>query len=98
MNKKEYADYQERVALYLKGLEAVSTGANEKCPECEGQGSDPWFSWRPCEICGQEAGNREPWHALSDGELVHGSCCEDCIYYLAFGQLDDTTMMQIEKE
>lgn len=105
MTKQEYADYEERVATYLKGCEAVSTGP---CPGCEGCADcqkengeyheDPWFSWQPCEICHGLAGDRHSWHCIIDGEITHGSCCTDCYYYIEYGQLDDMTMLDINKQ
>jgi len=106
MTKREYAAYVERVEFYLKGLEFVSTGPCPGCEECaeffpDGQDGEsvcePWFSWSPCEICNRPlGGNREPWHGVLDGEIVHGSCCVDCVYFLNYGQLDDMTMDEIE--
>ncbi len=108
MTKQEYADYQETVATYLKGCDAVSTGPCRDCEECretygitedgdEEYCTEPYFSWRPCEICKSRfGGNREEWHCIIDGKIVHGSCCEDCAYYLNYGRLDDTTMLDIE--
>ncbi len=118
MTREEYEEYQETVARYMKGLEAVSTGPCPGCEEC-GLGEEPTdheydcageagFSWSPCEICGSSlGGNRSPWHALipatnqpgcvhEHGKMVHGTCCEDCTYYLNYGQLDDTTMADME--
>ena len=97
--------YTDRVAHYLEGLEAVSTGICGGCPECardfgftdltafedavsDGQvEGEPSFSSRPCEICGSRlGGNREPWHAILDGDLLHfDSACVDCVLYLANG-------------
>jgi hypothetical protein len=110
MTKQEYTEYQERVAHYLTGLEGVSTGPCPGCSECdlpadaEDYASEPFFSWTPCEICNRtEGGNREPWHAVNpeghapgEGEILHGTCCEDCVYYLNYGRLDDTTMQAVE--
>lgn len=61
--------------------------------------NEPHFSWSPCEICDSPlGGDRHPWHARTkDGKLVHGTCCSDCMYYLNFGKLDDTTMMEMEE-
>lgn len=110
MTKQEYAEYQERVATFLQRVEHVSTGPCSGCADCQreydledGQDMDdvpaePWFSWRPCEVCGDRfGGNREHYHGIVDKEIVHGSCCEDCVYYLNYGRLDDTTMLSIER-
>ena len=99
MTKQEYADYQERVARYLGTLEHVSTGPCPGCPECgDDQLGEPWFTWSACEICGGLPGNRVYWHGIDPDSkaVLHGSCCEDCQYYLEYGRLDDTTMASIE--
>ncbi len=103
MTKQEYTEYEEHVRDYLKGVEHVSTGPCPGCEQCgipedaEEYSEEPWFSWSPCEICGTgPGGNREFWHGIIDGKIVHGSCCEDCVYYLNYGRLDDTTMDEIE--
>lgn len=93
MNKQQYAEYESRVEKYLNGIEHISTGP---CPG-EEYSEEPWFSWSPCEVCGSSlGGNRESWHGVVDGSIIHGTCCEDCAYYLNYGRLDDTTMMEIE--
>lgn len=105
MTKQQYTEYQDRVAAYLTGVEAVSTGPCPGCDECSeclrpnGEyHEDPWFSWQPCEICHGLAGDRESWHGIVDGKIVHGSCCTDCVYYLNYGQLDDMQMHEIDAE
>ena len=87
--------YETRVARYLEGLTWVSTGASPGCAECgledcdemEGDAyecaGEPSFSWSPCEVCDSTlGGDRHPWHAMSDGQLVHGTCCTNCLMYL----------------
>jgi hypothetical protein len=69
------------------------------CP-IHGQMQEPWFSWRPCECCGTRlGGNRE--HATgynpTTKEIQEYDVCMDCIYYAEYGQLDDQTMLDIEK-
>lgn len=102
MTKKEYADYEERVKHYLEGVEHVSTGPCPGCKECDvpedadEYHEEAWFSSHPCEICKGLAGDRVSWHGIIDGKIVHGSCCTDCMYYLEYGRLDDTTMDEME--
>jgi len=142
MTKAEYAAYVERVETYLKGLEAVSTGATRGCEECcsdfgvrfgehdpeecgcdylgngswdcghvDGEDEEPLndeggFSWSPCEVCDSSlGGNRYTWHAIipkdgdvKGGTMVHGTCCEDCVYFINYGKLDDSTMWDIEHD
>ena len=75
---------------------------DEACSACEGEGvirEDPWFSWRPCECCGSYlGGNREHLNAMHKptGKAVQYVICIDCVYYLEYGKLDDTTMLRVE--
>jgi hypothetical protein len=91
--QKEYVD---RVNRYLSGTEAVSVGPCPGCEECadclreNGEyHEDPWFSWQPCEICGELAGDRQSWHGIIDGHIVHSSCCTDCVLYIANGDVPE---------
>lgn len=109
MTKQQYSKYEAAVDHNLKGLHAISTGACPSCPDC-GLGEDcsdhdrelaeeSSFSWSECESCGSTlGGNRHPAHALDkENRLYHLMVCEDCLYYLNYGQLDDMTMMDMEK-
>lgn len=109
MTKQEYQQYQEAIQRNLKGIEHVSTGACPGCPECDLDkdcteeerelAEEPSFSWSPCECCGSSlGGDRHPAHGLIDGNLVHFSVCSDCLYFLNYGQLDDTSMAEMERE
>ena len=67
--------------------------------ECGDIFEEPWFSWRRCNCCGSTlGGNRETMHAVDpDGNILHvGGVCVDCVYFLEYGCLDDTTMAEIE--
>lgn len=107
MNRQEYTAYVAAFESGCKGLSAMSSGACPGCDDCglaldcsehdrelAGEGS---FSWARCEICRRaEGGTREPIHAILDGKLVHLSACVDCVYFLEYGKLDDSTMLDIE--
>ena len=110
MTKQEYARYESAVECGLRGLEFVSTGACPGCGEC-GLSDDctdhdreiagePHFSWSACECCGSGlGGDRYQAHGRdSNGDLVHFEVCVDCLYYITYGRLDDTTMMEIGSE
>lgn len=60
---------------------------------------EPYFSWYPCECCGRNLGGaREDVCTLTAlGEIWEGAVCVNCIYYIEYGQLDDQTMMEIER-
>lgn len=84
-------------------------GCDEKCPDCGADiecMNEPYFSWQSCECCGSNlGGNRyvaSAYHPKPDGSIggMGSECseyeiCEDCVYYATYGQLDDTTMMEM---
>ncbi len=95
--KAEYAEYQKSVAEFFEreGLQNLSTVSQE-----EGL-TEPYFSWRPCHCCGSHlGGNRydcNGYNATTE-EIQDGySVCEDCVYFVEYGRLDDMTMMEIAK-
>ena len=103
MTREEYERYQKAVAESLVGLTAISSGYCSGCDECslycdgDGDGDpiiEPWYSQRRCEVCGLTlAGNRYPVHGVTeDNEIVHLDACENCVYYIEYGRLNDTTM------
>ena len=50
------------------------------------------FSWQPCGICGSSlGGQRYSWHYIDEnGEICHeDDACEDCVCYLANGDLPE---------
>lgn len=106
MTKAEYEEYKDAVERGLKGLTAASSGcAHSHCSDCECDAKDgdechmgePWFSWRACEVCGSTlGGDRQAVHALdANNEMVHMNACVDCVYFIEYGCLDDTTMAEI---
>ncbi len=109
MNKQEYAEYEKSVADGLDGLTGVSTGCCPGCIECKEAGCpehddcsdpcEPWFSWRSCDVCDSPlGGDREHAHGVdknNDILHIHG-VCTDCVYYIAYGHLDDQSMLDIE--
>lgn len=109
MKLKDYEKYKAAVEHNWRGVEAVSTGSCSGCEECGLEkdcddharelAEEPSFSWSACDSCGSTlGGNRHPAHGLINGELEHFSVCDDCLYYLNYGQLDDLTMMGMEKD
>jgi hypothetical protein len=84
MTQQEYAAYQKAVANFLEreGVTELTTDP----------GSEPFFSWRPCECCGTHfGGNRESAAGYSPvtKKVYHYDICVDCVYYMAYGRLDD---------
>lgn len=93
MNKKQYADYENRVAEFFEreGLNCLT--------ELEERG-EPYFSWQPCDCCGSSlGGDRYDCNGYNPTtkEIQDGySVCTNCLYYIAYGCLDDVTMDEIE--
>lgn len=92
MNKQEYAEYEARVAEFFShGLANLSTKSD--CHE-------PFFSWHPCQCCGTHlGGNRyecDGYNEKTKEVEEYDNICEDCVYYAEYGQLDDTTMANLE--
>ena len=73
-----------------------------QCSEC---GTDyevinePSFSSSPCECCNRPLGGDrvKAMGITEDDKMYEYSICVDCQYYIEYGRLDDTTMMDIEK-
>lgn len=94
MNKQEYRAYELAVARFFdrEGIANLST--------VDGN-TEPDFSWGHCECCGSHlGGDRYDCSGFNPTtKEVQGtySVCPDCVYYAEYGQLDDTTMMEIEE-
>lgn len=92
--KEDYALYQEVVADFFKneGVTNLSIIYNEE------ESTEPYFSWQNCECCKRSlAGNRYDCNGYNPTtkEIQDYVVCEDCVYYVEYGQLDDMTMMKI---
>jgi hypothetical protein len=100
--KADYQEYEESVARFIadEGIQHLSTGTADLLAgedlDCE-QG-EPWFSWRPCQCCKSHlGGSREYLYARDrNDELVQFTICEDCVYYVNYGRLDDQTMSRVQ--
>lgn len=93
MTKRQYADYQASVAAFMhNGLTNLSSKGT----------AEPFFSWTRCQCCKRPgAGMREECNGYNTitNEIEEYDCiCEDCVYYAEYGQLDDMTMLSIEKD
>lgn len=87
MNHRQYEDYVARVGAFLADFRHE--------PTTEGE---PFFSRSPCCSCGScLAGEREEaTGVLHDGGTWTGNVCVDCVYFFAYGRLDDVTMDEVE--
>jgi len=96
MTAKQYADYEKAVADFLKRNDVKGNGPEHTEPD---PGFEGFFSWRPCGCCGSGLGGTREDYIFANGhnETFTEAICVDCVYYLAYGQLDDSTMLEIEE-
>lgn len=100
--KQDYEEYQKTIAMFIEReeLSFLSTGTNDG----EHGDIDPWFSWRPCPCCKSPLGGMREylwaWSGAKEGYTpgirVEFEICQDCVYYLEYGKLDDSTMLRVE--
>lgn len=89
-NRAEYEEYQARVREFFEneGIENLSS---------EGE---PYFSWSHCDCCHRPLGGdryKATGFNRATQEIQEYQICTDCMYYAEYGQLDDMTMMNIDK-
>lgn len=107
MNQKDYQAYEKRVAAFIadEGLSFLSTGTDELMRSDNDGGNpdqwnnrDPWFSWNKCQCCKDSSGGSRQYLFARNkaNEIVTFEICEDCVYYVEYGRLDDATMLRIE--
>ena len=93
MNKREYKQYQKAFSDFFEREKLDTFSPIE-------QESEPYFSWRPCEVCNSPlGGDRQDYHGSNceTNEIVGPySVCSDCVYYNEYGTLDDQTMLEID--
>ena len=101
MTKQEYEAYEAAVAKFFEdeGINCLSDTPNASEDGVHEYCNEPYFSWQRCSVCGRlEGGDRVDMsgynpttYETQDGYQV----CSDCQYYVAYGRLDDTTMLEI---
>lgn len=90
MTHSEYRTYEANVKAFFarEGIENLSL-------ESEDEGT---FSWRNCECCNRQLGgtryDAKGYHRATK-QVFEYVVCSDCVYYAEYGQLDDTTMMDM---
>lgn len=93
----DYRRYQEAVDRFLRD-NRVESGLYAPSKESAEYGDpQPYFSWSPCGCCERGlGGDREDYEFVRTNDRVfEAAICTDCVYYLAYGQLDDMTMLEI---
>lgn len=103
MTKTEYEAYEKSVQSFMtaEGIDDLHQISNE-CPDCGvdyGNCPEPSFSWQACDCCGSRLGG-DRYHVAgfnrTHAQILCYNVCTDCLYYSAYGQLDDQTIMDIE--
>lgn len=94
----DYAEYQERVAEFLarEQVTAISGKVDQ-----HGNTLTDEFSRTPCDVCRRPlAGSRiqASGYNPETRQVQHYEICPDCEYYLAYGKLDDMTMMDLKAD
>jgi len=93
MTRKEYSEYEAAVAEFF---------ANEGVTNLSRMDDDEsFFSWRPCDCCRTYLGGdriKANGYNPSTKEVQEYTICVDCEYYVEYGQLDDMTMLDMDKE
>ena len=92
MTKSEYIDYEAKVHAFFEreGITNLTFA-----PDAE-----EFFSWKSCECCKSSLGGirfEATGYNPSTGEIQKYEVCPDCIYYAAYGVLDDQTMLDMEE-
>ena len=80
------------------GADFDDSGACEICGETRELFSEPFVSSAECECCGDPCqGNRGHVTAfrVADREVLGFNVCEDCVYYVEYGRLDDRRMREM---
>lgn len=96
MTKKEYEEYKLKVEEFFShGLNNLSVKTTE------GEAIEPYFSWSPCRCCGTSIGGDrydcDGYNGTTKEIEEHDCICDDCVYFAEYGELDNKTMMDIEK-
>ncbi len=111
MSAIDYKIFKEQISNFMKEEEVdnFSDAQPEKvisyvCPGCDMEMDEfhkPQFSQRACECCGTKlAGDRH--HVTSynkyKDEIYCYDVCDDCRYYMEYGQLDDQQMLDMANQ
>jgi hypothetical protein len=107
MDTTEYAKYEASVARFLSENHVKPGCYGPACDMEAGEEPEPFFSWSACECCGSQlGGNRETYRFVAENPAgnyaslsnpdtsFEADICTDCVYYLAYGRLDDMTMLK----
>lgn len=91
MTRIQYTYFKRAVQQFLD--------VNEVKPGCfaaVNASTGPFFSKSQCECCKSPLGGNRETCAFIGNVNFTADICEDCIYYLTYGRLDDTTMAEMD--
>lgn len=93
MKKEDYEKYKKNVAAFFEREGINNLSIKENC-------EDSFFTWQHCECCNGLPGSRydSSGYNPTTKEVYDYQVCPDCIYYAEYGQLDDSTMLEIEED
>ena len=98
-DKEDYEEYKRRVHQFLE--HNLITTLNPVFDEETGEWHGSEFSWTPCECCGRALGGErveaDAYSQIRDEIVGPFEVCYDCIHFLEYEQLDDLTMLDVEK-
>lgn len=98
MTTSEYGDYEARVAAFFQ-KEGLNCLSRQQSDDKDEESSEPVYHSTPCDVCGdRHAGDRVTMSGFNPTTKEIQDCysvCCDCEYYIAWGQLDDMTMMEM---
>ena len=93
MEKQEYKEYCKTVHKFFKDNNCHHLSIIED--------KEAYFSWASCDCCNTKlGGDRYDCNSFdySTREITGPfSICTDCFYFAEFGELDDTTMMEMQE-
>jgi len=95
--EQDYAEYKQRVSEFFdrEHVTDLSAMVDEHDNPMVNE-----FSWYPCDVCHRPLGGRRTDMSGYDPEtkeIKEYTVCSDCEQYLEYGQLDDTTLMDLKK-
>ena len=89
MKKEQYDAFTRAVEQFFEREQINCLSAS---------GEESYFSHRPCECCSRPlAGDRYEASGYNPhtNEVQTYEVCSDCLYFAEYGQLDDSTMLDM---
>lgn len=89
MTKEQYEAFTQAVEHFFETEQINCLSAS---------GDESYFSHRPCECCSRPlAGDRYEASGYNPhtNEVQIYEVCSDCLYFAEYGQLDDSTMLDM---